>query len=66
MENEHVRIEPDGTYVCRHCHDFYKPNLPCPITMAEVMMAEWMRLHKDCEAWKIKHPPIQPEHLHDK
>jgi hypothetical protein len=51
MANEHVRIEPDGTYVCRHCNDFYKPNLPCPITMAEVMMAEWMRLHKDCEAW---------------
>jgi hypothetical protein len=58
MNREHVRINPDGTYVCRACDDFYKPNLPAPITMVEVMMNEWMRLHEKCELkkeeWKIQ------------
>jgi hypothetical protein len=60
MKNtEHVRLNPDGTYICRACDDFYKPNLPAPITMVEVMMAEWMRLHENCmdkkqEEWKIQ------------
>lgn len=49
---DHLRHRSDGTFICEHCNENYKMNLPASIDMVLSMMRSWKRTHKNCKKRK--------------